>query len=147
MATTKINGNRQIQDETITNNQIALDAAIALSKLEEPVIQADGDQAFTAPQSMGGYELTSVGDPMASTSAANRSYVDGAIDAVAVQAYIHDQITPSVTWTIPHNLGFYPNVSVVDSGGNEVEGVITYIDVDNLQVAFTDPFGGKAFLS
>lgn len=63
------------------------------------------------------------------------------------QSYIHDQGAAASTWVIAHNLGFYPNVAVVDSGGNEVEGLVRYIDVNNLEIDFTTPFGGKAFLS
>jgi len=42
MSITKIRGETQIIDETIKNIQIATDAAIALSKLAEAVLQADG---------------------------------------------------------------------------------------------------------
>jgi hypothetical protein len=57
MAVTKILGT-QIKDADITDTQISATAAIALSKLAESVIQADGGQAFTANQPMGGYKLT-----------------------------------------------------------------------------------------
>lgn len=80
MAVTQIRGNRQIMDGTIYNAQIATGAAIALSKLEEIVIQADGGQAFTANQSMGGNKLTNLGAPLTAGDAVNKSYVD----AVAV---------------------------------------------------------------
>lgn len=62
-------------------------------------------------------------------------------------SYVHDQITPALVWTIVHNLGFFPNISVVDSGGNEVEGVVRYIDQNTVEVTFTAAFGGKAYLS
>jgi hypothetical protein len=81
MAITQIDGDTQIRNETIGNAQIALDAAIALSKLEEAVIQADGGQNFTADQSMGGYKLTSVGSPVTGTDAVNKDYVDSIVTA------------------------------------------------------------------
>ena len=51
-------------------------SSIALSKLEEEVIQADGGQAFTNNQSMGGYNLTNLATPIVGTDAANKNYVD-----------------------------------------------------------------------
>ena len=62
-------------------------------------------------------------------------------------AYTHDQTTPAALWTVTHNLGFYPNVSVVDSGDNQVEGLITYNGMNSLTVEFNTPFGGRAYLS
>src|SRR5213075_3591459 len=43
-----------------------------------------------------------------------------------VSSYRHIQTVPAAMWTIVHNLGFYPNVSVVDSSGREVVGEINY---------------------
>lgn len=65
----------------------------------------------------------------------------------APQAYIHDQGSPASTWSVTHNLGYYPNVAVVDSGGTEVIGEVTYADSNSLTISFSSPFGGKAYLS
>lgn len=65
----------------------------------------------------------------------------------APQAYVHEQMTPSVTWTVVHNLGYHPNLTVVDSGGTEVIGSVTYIDINTVQLDFDSAFGGKAYLS
>jgi hypothetical protein len=64
-----------------------------------------------------------------------------------VLAYHHTQNTSSNTWTITHNLGFYPNVTVADSGGSLVEGEITYSSVNALTIRFTSAFSGQAYLS
>ena len=37
---------------------------------------------------------------------------------------VYSQGAASNSWAITHNLGFYPNVTVVDSGGSIVEGEI-----------------------
>lgn len=79
MSATQINGGTQIKSGTITNTQIAAGANIALSKLAEAVIQADGGQAFTGDQSMGGFKLTNLGTPSSSTDAATKGYVDTAV--------------------------------------------------------------------
>jgi len=62
-------------------------------------------------------------------------------------SYIHNQITSSTTWTINHNLGFFPSVSVVDSGDNHVIGDVTYVSQNVVTVSFNSSFGGKAYLS
>jgi hypothetical protein len=62
-------------------------------------------------------------------------------------SHIHTQSVSSATWTINHNLGFYPAVSVVDSGENVVIGDVTYISTNTLSVSFNASFGGKAYLS
>lgn len=70
MAVTAIHGSRQIQDATITNAEIAAGAAIALSKLAEPVVQADGGQALTGNLPFGGFKGTGAVDGTADSDLA-----------------------------------------------------------------------------
>lgn len=62
-------------------------------------------------------------------------------------AYHHRQNTTSDTWVINHNLGFYPNVTVADSGGTIVEGEIAYTNRNSLTATFSAAFSGNAYLS
>lgn len=63
-------------------------------------------------------------------------------------AYIHVQDVAATTWSITHNLGFFPSVTVVDSAGTKVYGEeVTYTDTNSLTVTFGASFGGKAYLS
>lgn len=62
-------------------------------------------------------------------------------------AYAHTQGTSSATWTINHNLDFYPNVTVVDSAGTIVEGEIAYTSRNQVVLTFSASFSGKAYLS
>jgi hypothetical protein len=62
-------------------------------------------------------------------------------------AYRHMQATPATVWTVIHNLGFRPNVTVVDSGGTEVIGNVHYVDDNTVQLTFSAAFGGEAYLS
>lgn len=57
------------------------------------------------------------------------------------------QGTASDTWTIAHNLGYYPSVTVVDSLGREVEGDVHYLDTNNITIYFTAALAGQAFLN
>ena len=62
-------------------------------------------------------------------------------------AYEHTQGAVSSSWVINHNLGFKPNVTVVDSAGTIYEGEITYTNSNSLTVSFSQAFSGKAYLS
>lgn len=62
-------------------------------------------------------------------------------------SYEHMQGSASNSWTITHNLGFKPNVTVIDSAGNIVEGEIAYTNTNSLTVSFQSAFSGNAYLS
>lgn len=62
-------------------------------------------------------------------------------------SYVHNQPIASTTWTINHNLGFYPNITVVDSSGNVVEGSYSYPNETTIIASFSGAFSGKAYLS
>jgi hypothetical protein len=61
--------------------------------------------------------------------------------------YIFNQDIPDSTWTINHNLGQYPSVTIVDSAGNVNIGGITYINANTLIVTFNGVFSGKVYLN
>src|SRR5262245_52472938 len=46
--------------------------------------------------------------------------------------FMHSQGTPSTVWTVVHNLGFHPNVTVQDSSSSTIEGEIQYDSVNQL---------------
>jgi len=117
-------------------------------------------------------DVTPVHTPVTSYAYATTSYVDSKIGATApnipfnatdeisattVQAaieevrskskYTHDQQSPATTWSITHNLGFRPSVSVVDTSENQCLGDVTYTSDNALTVTFLQSFGGKAYLS
>lgn len=62
-------------------------------------------------------------------------------------SYVHTQSIASDTWTINHNLDFYPGITVVDSAGNVVEGSYTYQSPNTIVASFSGAFSGKAYLS
>lgn len=63
------------------------------------------------------------------------------------QEYVHRQTVASATWTIQHNLNKYPSVTIVDSADSVVEGSITYLSTNLIEVTFTSQFVGRAFLN
>lgn len=61
--------------------------------------------------------------------------------------YTHNQMIPAAVWNVAHALGYYPNVTVVDSAGSQVVGDVQYTDINNLIITFSAGFSGKAYLS
>lgn len=61
--------------------------------------------------------------------------------------YIHTQMTAAKIWTVTHNLGKFPSVSVVDSAGSAVIGDVEYLDKDCVRISFSAAFGGHAYLN
>jgi hypothetical protein len=75
--------------------------------------------------------------------------VDGvqASDIVALVSYRHIQNAALTTWSITHNLNFYPNVTVFNTAGDQVEGSVTHIDETQVTISFSSATAGKAHLS
>ena len=61
--------------------------------------------------------------------------------------YTHDQPVASATWSIAHNMGKNPSVSIVDSSGDEVIGSVAHVSLNQLVVSFSAAFSGKAYLN
>lgn len=63
------------------------------------------------------------------------------------KSYVHTQSLASIQWTVNHNLGKYPSVTIVDSAGDEVEGNVNHIGLNQLVISFSAAFGGRAFIN
>lgn len=63
------------------------------------------------------------------------------------KTYVFTQTVPSVTWTVQHNLGKFPSITVVDTGQSVVVGDYTYTDNNNVILNFSAQFAGKAYLN
>jgi len=61
--------------------------------------------------------------------------------------YQHVQLSLSVTWSVAHNLGFNPAVTVIDSGGTVLVPDLHYVDANNLTLTFGAATSGKAYCS
>jgi hypothetical protein len=53
----------------------------------------------------------------------------------------------AASWSVAHNLGKYPAVEVVDSGGSLVLPDVVYVDVNHVQLDFASPNTGKAYVN
>lgn len=67
-------------------------------------------------------------------------------DLISSSTYIHEQATPSSTWTINHNLGRYPSVQVVDSAGDRIWSGVNYTSENQLVLEFGVAFSGVAHI-
>lgn len=66
-------------------------------------------------------------------------------NAVHMQ-YIHANPVASVTWDITHDMNCYPHVTCMDTNGVAVIGTVKYIDLNHIQISFTEAVAGKAVL-
>ena len=69
------------------------------------------------------------------------------IGAMANDTFVYSAPTASSNWTIAHNLGRYPSVTIVDSAGTQFFGTVTYVDINTVTVHFNYATGGKAYLT
>jgi len=62
-------------------------------------------------------------------------------------AVVFTQSSPAAVWTVAHNLGSYPSVTVVDTGGTVVDPDVHYNDQNTLTIVFGSATTGRAFLN
>lgn len=58
--------------------------------------------------------------------------------------YVHDQVLPSSTWTINHNLGKYPAVTFRDSGGSNIMMSYQHISINQVVATAHSAVSGSA---
>jgi hypothetical protein len=61
--------------------------------------------------------------------------------------YSHTQATAAATWTVNHNLGRRPAVTVMTAGGLEVLAEVLHTSVNQVLVTFDQPTAGLAVCS
>ena len=66
--------------------------------------------------------------------------------------YTYPVTTAADTWTITHNLGRFPSVTVVDTAGSIMTGAVIYNSANQLTVTFfsegsAEAVSGKAYLN
>jgi len=62
------------------------------------------------------------------------------------EGLIYEWPEASATWLIPHNLGYIPQVTVVDGADEVVLPSIQHLSTDLLQITHGYPTTGRAFL-
>ena len=80
----------------------------------------------------------------------NKKFYDFAVFTLSSQGvptFVFTQGVPATTWNIQHNLGKFPSVSVINNNNVVINGEVTYIDNNNIQLNFSAGFTGKAYLN
>ena len=68
-------------------------------------------------------------------------------DSTGDKTFVFTQAAPATVWNILHNLGKFPSVSVINNNDIVINGEVTYIDNNNVQLNFSAGFTGKAYLN
>lgn len=77
-----------------------------------------------------------------------RQWPAGAWASKSDYSYYHQQPTPSVSWTVNHNLWFYPNVLIEDSAWDTVlPNKIEHSWLNQTIIHFMWSMGWKAYFS
>lgn len=76
-------------------------------------------------------------------------YPDINADPVNHVKYVHTQTTVSNQWDIIHNLGFFPNVTILDNDSPPriVEADIRYLDTSSVRIIMNTSMSGTAYLT
>lgn len=94
--------------------------------------QTEGTLALIAAQGMTAVASV-IGPPGANGSAGAR--------------YVHTQASAATLWTVPHNLGFRPVVSIYSAGGQEIAGgEVLHLSALTLTITFDVAFAGSTAL-
>lgn len=63
----------------------------------------------------------------------------------ADKAYTHEQNSGATIWSVAHNLGKHPSVTVVDVNDIQGYGIVTHTNANNLTITFPGSTTGKAY--
>lgn len=74
-------------------------------------------------------------------------YPDINIDPVNHVKYVHTQVNASTQWNITHNLGFFPNVTVLDNANRIIEADIQYLNTNSVRIVMNVALSGTAYLT
>jgi hypothetical protein len=63
--------------------------------------------------------------------------------------YVHTQTTVSNDWTVTHNLGFFPNVTILDNDTPPriIEADIRYLNTNSVRIIMNTAMSGVAYLT
>jgi hypothetical protein len=71
----------------------------------------------------------------------------GPMGPIGGSPFTYTRDTPAATWPINHELGRYPQVTVVDQFGSRRISDVVYADINNVSVIHSEPLVGAAYLS
>jgi len=108
------------------------------------IVATNTDSVFLEPIAKVN-ETASVSCPVISTNVCTVLDLEDILADTGTFTFCQD--SPLKSWTITHNLGQFPSVTVVDSGNSVVVGDIDYKNSNVVILNFTAAFSGCAFLN
>lgn len=74
----------------------------------------------------------------------NNSYITN----ISTASYVFTQLTLSTTWTVIHNLGYFPSAPLItDLLAVNLDGIVTNVDINTSIITFSQPQKGYAYFS
>ena len=61
--------------------------------------------------------------------------------------YVFNQLSPAAVWTVAHNLGKWPAVTIVDDNDELIYADVEFVDNDSLTITFSTAVAGRAFIN
>ena len=97
------------------------------------IIEGKSNTTIVQPQSTGSATIIAQGPqgPAGSSGGASATYV-------------YQQVSPSTSWVVNHNLGFKPSVELLDAGSQEIEGDVFHASVNQAIITMSPATAGKA---
>lgn len=89
-------------------------------------------------------DLTDAGNTGTGTLQAITVDAKGRVTGYRPAAYIHPQPTPASVWTINHNLGFKPSVSLRTAGDAVFDAEVSHPSINTAVVTLSQPLSGSA---
>ena len=117
-----------------------------LSLALDYVLEIDKNKPKWNAKSLKGVEIDDTNIGLTSSQVISYNSNTNTVEYITLN-YVHTQYSASTTWNITHSLNRFPSVTVVDSGGSHVFGDVNYISSNQINIIFTAPFSGKAYLT
>lgn len=102
-------------------------SAIALDRLAEAVLQADGGTQWTGDQDAGGNKLTGLGTPTTDSDAATKAYVDAAVSGLDLKASVRLATAAALPANTPAGSGVGKTLTGDANGALSVDGVAVVV--------------------
>jgi hypothetical protein len=77
-------------------------------------------------------------------SAANGSSNAAPVNQVR---FVYTQNAPANQWTINHNLGFFPNITILDNQNRLLEVHVEYLNINTARIVMNSACSGTAYLT
>ena len=93
-------------------------------------------------------DLTIISDSSSSNPVnATRSATLESLSDVIDKTFIFTQSIPQTVWNVTHNLNKFASATVVSDQNQVMIGGVNYINANQIQLTFSAPFSGKAYLN